>query len=127
MEFGFRREIWEGECWETRLGGEYFIFPCSALQSVFGLYDLTCLLLILGPNARRKPKGSPRIPDAKKPKPKKVAPLKIKLGGFGSKRKRSSVRAQPMPFFGEGAVSNWLLPMSGSGLHSRRLGCGEVV
>uniref|UniRef100_G3U9I3 Chromodomain-helicase-DNA-binding protein 4 n=1 Tax=Loxodonta africana TaxID=9785 RepID=G3U9I3_LOXAF len=43
-----------------------------------------------GPNARRKPKGSPRVPDAKKPKPKKVAPLKIKLGGFGSKRKRSS-------------------------------------
>uniref|UniRef100_A0A8C3M6D9 Chromodomain-helicase-DNA-binding protein 4 n=1 Tax=Chrysolophus pictus TaxID=9089 RepID=A0A8C3M6D9_CHRPC len=44
-----------------------------------------------GPNARRKPKGSPRIPDIKKPKTKKVAPLKIKLGGFGSKRKRSSV------------------------------------
>lgn len=43
-----------------------------------------------GPNARRKPKGSPRVPDTKKPKPKKVAPLKIKLGGFGSKRKRSS-------------------------------------
>uniref|UniRef100_A0A8I5NNB7 Chromodomain-helicase-DNA-binding protein 4 n=1 Tax=Papio anubis TaxID=9555 RepID=A0A8I5NNB7_PAPAN len=49
-----------------------------------------------GPNARRKPKGSPRVPDAKKPKPKKVAPLKIKLGGFGSKRKRSSVRARPI-------------------------------
>uniref|UniRef100_A0A663M1M6 Chromodomain-helicase-DNA-binding protein 4 n=1 Tax=Athene cunicularia TaxID=194338 RepID=A0A663M1M6_ATHCN len=43
-----------------------------------------------GPNARRKPKASPRIPDIKKPKTKKVAPLKIKLGGFGSKRKRSS-------------------------------------
>uniref|UniRef100_A0A8C6Z9H8 Chromodomain-helicase-DNA-binding protein 4 n=1 Tax=Nothoprocta perdicaria TaxID=30464 RepID=A0A8C6Z9H8_NOTPE len=43
-----------------------------------------------GPNARRKPKASPRIPDMKKPKTKKVAPLKIKLGGFGSKRKRSS-------------------------------------
>uniref|UniRef100_A0A8D2NLQ2 Chromodomain helicase DNA binding protein 4 n=1 Tax=Zonotrichia albicollis TaxID=44394 RepID=A0A8D2NLQ2_ZONAL len=36
-------------------------------------------------------KGDPRIPDIKKPKTKKVAPLKIKLGGFGSKRKRSSV------------------------------------
>uniref|UniRef100_A0A8C3QYH1 Chromodomain-helicase-DNA-binding protein 4 n=1 Tax=Cyanoderma ruficeps TaxID=181631 RepID=A0A8C3QYH1_9PASS len=35
--------------------------------------------------------ASPRIPDIKKPKTKKVAPLKIKLGGFGSKRKRSSV------------------------------------
>uniref|UniRef100_A0A7M4ELK1 Chromodomain-helicase-DNA-binding protein 4 n=1 Tax=Crocodylus porosus TaxID=8502 RepID=A0A7M4ELK1_CROPO len=43
-----------------------------------------------GPNARRKPKASPRVPDLKKPKTKKVAPLKIKLGGFGSKRKRSS-------------------------------------
>lgn len=66
---------------------------------------LLCSLLILGPNARRKPKGSPRIPDAKKPKPKKVAPLKIKLGGFGSKRKRSSVRAQPI-LSAEGAISN---------------------
>uniref|UniRef100_A0A8C0GUZ6 Chromodomain-helicase-DNA-binding protein 4 n=1 Tax=Chelonoidis abingdonii TaxID=106734 RepID=A0A8C0GUZ6_CHEAB len=44
-----------------------------------------------GPNARRKPKASPRVPDIKKPKTKKVAPLKIKLGGFSSKRKRSSV------------------------------------
>ncbi|XP_077201932.1 chromodomain-helicase-DNA-binding protein 4 isoform X3 [Paroedura picta] len=43
-----------------------------------------------GPNARKKPKPSPRVPDIKKPKTKKVAPLKIKLGGFGSKRKRSS-------------------------------------
>ncbi|KAH0628551.1 hypothetical protein JD844_009885 [Phrynosoma platyrhinos] len=43
-----------------------------------------------GPNARKKPKASPRVPDIKKPKTKKVAPLKIKLGGFGSKRKRSS-------------------------------------
>uniref|UniRef100_A0A8B9PP64 Chromodomain-helicase-DNA-binding protein 4 n=1 Tax=Apteryx owenii TaxID=8824 RepID=A0A8B9PP64_APTOW len=48
-----------------------------------------------GPNARRKPKASPRIPDMKKPKTKKVAPLKIKLGGFGSKRKRSSVSDAP--------------------------------
>uniref|UniRef100_A0A8C9NLP6 Chromodomain-helicase-DNA-binding protein 4 n=1 Tax=Serinus canaria TaxID=9135 RepID=A0A8C9NLP6_SERCA len=38
-----------------------------------------------------EPKASPRIPDIKKPKTKKVAPLKIKLGGFGSKRKRSSL------------------------------------
>uniref|UniRef100_A0A8C6Y4H7 Chromodomain-helicase-DNA-binding protein 4 n=1 Tax=Naja naja TaxID=35670 RepID=A0A8C6Y4H7_NAJNA len=44
-----------------------------------------------GPNARKKPKANPRVPDIKKPKTKKVAPLKIKLGGFGSKRKRSSV------------------------------------
>ncbi|XP_078507685.1 chromodomain-helicase-DNA-binding protein 4 isoform X3 [Lissotriton helveticus] len=42
-----------------------------------------------GPNARKKPK-SPRVPEVKKPKAKKVAPLKIKLGAFGSKRKRSS-------------------------------------
>eukprot|EP00079_Xenopus_tropicalis_P027108 XP_012821319.1 PREDICTED: chromodomain-helicase-DNA-binding protein 4 isoform X2 [Xenopus tropicalis] len=43
-----------------------------------------------GPNARKKPKVV-RPPEAKKtPKAKKVAPLKIKLGGFGSKRKRSS-------------------------------------
>ncbi|KAG8435735.1 hypothetical protein GDO86_013617 [Hymenochirus boettgeri] len=43
-----------------------------------------------GPNARKKPKIV-RPPENKKtPKAKKVAPLKIKLGGFGSKRKRSS-------------------------------------
>lgn len=44
------------------------------------------------------------MPDAKKPKPKKVAPLKIKLGGFGSKRKRSSVRPRVPPAGEEGAV-----------------------
>ncbi|KAG9471080.1 chromodomain-helicase-DNA-binding protein 4 isoform X1 [Eleutherodactylus coqui] len=42
-----------------------------------------------GPNARKKPKIV-RPPENKKTKAKKVAPLKIKLGGFGSKRKRSS-------------------------------------
>ncbi|XP_077114344.1 chromodomain-helicase-DNA-binding protein 4 isoform X4 [Ranitomeya variabilis] len=42
-----------------------------------------------GPNARKKPKIV-RPPENKKNKAKKVAPLKIKLGGFGSKRKRSS-------------------------------------
>uniref|UniRef100_A0A8C9TKM4 Chromodomain helicase DNA binding protein 4 n=1 Tax=Scleropages formosus TaxID=113540 RepID=A0A8C9TKM4_SCLFO len=44
-----------------------------------------------GPNARKKPKPPPK-PQEKKVKTKKVAPLKIKLGGFSSKRKRSSVR-----------------------------------
>lgn len=44
------------------------------------------------------------MPDAKKPKPKKVAPLKIKLGGFGSKRKRSSVRPWFFLLEKEGAV-----------------------
>ncbi|CAH2322716.1 chromodomain-helicase-DNA-binding 4 isoform X1 [Pelobates cultripes] len=42
-----------------------------------------------GPNARKKPK-TVKPAEVKKPKAKKVAPLKIKLGGFGSKRKRSS-------------------------------------
>uniref|UniRef100_A0A8K9WLP3 DNA helicase n=1 Tax=Oncorhynchus mykiss TaxID=8022 RepID=A0A8K9WLP3_ONCMY len=40
------------------------------------------------PNARRRSKPNPKA--APKPKAKKVAPLKIKLGGFNSKRKRSS-------------------------------------
>uniref|UniRef100_A0A4W4ELC4 DNA helicase n=1 Tax=Electrophorus electricus TaxID=8005 RepID=A0A4W4ELC4_ELEEL len=43
-----------------------------------------------GPNARKKSKPAPK-PQEKKVKTKKVAPLKIKLGGFNSKRKRSSV------------------------------------
>uniref|UniRef100_A0AAQ4PPU4 DNA helicase n=1 Tax=Gasterosteus aculeatus aculeatus TaxID=481459 RepID=A0AAQ4PPU4_GASAC len=41
-----------------------------------------------GPNARKKSKPAAKPP--LKPKPKKVAPLKIKLGGLNSKRKRSS-------------------------------------
>uniref|UniRef100_A0A452TLB2 Chromodomain-helicase-DNA-binding protein 4 n=1 Tax=Ursus maritimus TaxID=29073 RepID=A0A452TLB2_URSMA len=86
----------------------FYYLPHLLPWHAFGLYDLTCALLILGPNARRKPKGSPRVPDAKKPKPKKVAPLKIKLGGFGSKRKRSSVRAQPIPLF---FSNNWAFPL----------------
>lgn len=47
-------------------------------------------VLFTGPNARRKSKPTPK-PQEKKVKTKKVAPLKIKLGGFNSKRKRSSV------------------------------------
>uniref|UniRef100_A0A8C9ZVP0 Chromodomain helicase DNA binding protein 4a n=1 Tax=Sander lucioperca TaxID=283035 RepID=A0A8C9ZVP0_SANLU len=45
-----------------------------------------------GPNARKKSKPTPKPQDKKNnAKTKKVAPLKIKLGGFNSKRKRSSV------------------------------------
>uniref|UniRef100_A0A672RLA1 Chromodomain helicase DNA binding protein 3 n=1 Tax=Sinocyclocheilus grahami TaxID=75366 RepID=A0A672RLA1_SINGR len=33
---------------------------------------------------------SPRVSDKKKPKPKKMAPLRIKLGALGNKRKKSS-------------------------------------
>lgn len=46
-----------------------------------------------GPNARKKSKPAPKPQEKKNnAKTKKVAPLKIKLGGFNSKRKRSSVR-----------------------------------
>lgn len=62
---------------------------CGALGYFFLM--AVVMVCLLGPNARKKPKPSPRVPDIKKPKPKKVAPLKIKLGGFNSKRKRSSV------------------------------------
>uniref|UniRef100_A0A673GXE6 Chromodomain-helicase-DNA-binding protein 4-like n=1 Tax=Sinocyclocheilus rhinocerous TaxID=307959 RepID=A0A673GXE6_9TELE len=51
-----------------------------------------------GPNARKKSKPAPK-PQEKKVKTKKVAPLKIKLGGFNSKRKRSSVRTSVLLFF----------------------------
>ncbi|KAK5883339.1 hypothetical protein CesoFtcFv8_019677 [Champsocephalus esox] len=44
-----------------------------------------------GPNCRKKSKPTPKAADKKNStKTKKVAPLKIKLGGFNSKRKRSS-------------------------------------
>uniref|UniRef100_A0A671M1Z6 Chromodomain-helicase-DNA-binding protein 4-like n=1 Tax=Sinocyclocheilus anshuiensis TaxID=1608454 RepID=A0A671M1Z6_9TELE len=45
-----------------------------------------------------KSKPAPK-PQEKKVKTKKVAPLKIKLGGFNSKRKRSSVRSSVLLFF----------------------------
>lgn len=52
--------------------------------------ELSYDFVLLGPNARKKSKpASKALP---KPKLKKVAPLKIKLGGLNSKRKRSSVR-----------------------------------
>lgn len=54
---------------------------------------VSCLVdfsVFSGPNARKKSKPAPKPPP--KAKPKKVAPLKIKLGGLNSKRKRSSVR-----------------------------------
>uniref|UniRef100_A0A8C7MWI4 Chromodomain helicase DNA binding protein 4a n=1 Tax=Oncorhynchus kisutch TaxID=8019 RepID=A0A8C7MWI4_ONCKI len=43
-----------------------------------------------GPNARKKSRPTPKPAEKKKVATKKVAPLKIKLGGFNSKRKRSS-------------------------------------
>lgn len=62
---------------------------CSALC----MTDL-CLFIFCysGPNARKKSKAAPKPQEKKNnAKTKKVAPLKIKLGGFNSKRKRSSV------------------------------------
>uniref|UniRef100_A0A668AIZ7 Chromodomain helicase DNA binding protein 4a n=1 Tax=Myripristis murdjan TaxID=586833 RepID=A0A668AIZ7_9TELE len=51
-----------------------------------------------GPNARKKSKPAPKPQEKKNnAKTKKVAPLKIKLGGFNSKRKRSSVRGRTLP------------------------------
>uniref|UniRef100_A0A672RLG9 Chromodomain helicase DNA binding protein 3 n=1 Tax=Sinocyclocheilus grahami TaxID=75366 RepID=A0A672RLG9_SINGR len=38
----------------------------------------------------KKRSKSPRVSDKKKPKPKKMAPLRIKLGALGNKRKKSS-------------------------------------
>lgn len=49
------------------------------------------LFVIVGPNARKKSKPASKPQEKKSVKTKKVAPLKIKLGGFNSKRKRSSV------------------------------------
>ncbi|XP_055732192.1 chromodomain-helicase-DNA-binding protein 4-like isoform X3 [Salvelinus fontinalis] len=43
-----------------------------------------------GPNARKKSRPTPKPAEKKKVATKKVAPLKIKLGGFNNKRKRSS-------------------------------------
>ncbi|XP_075468801.1 chromodomain-helicase-DNA-binding protein 4 isoform X2 [Ascaphus truei] len=62
-----------------------------------------------GPNARKKPKIV-RPPEAKKTKAKKVAPLKIKLGGFGSKRKRSSSEEEDLDVesdYDEGSMNSF--------------------
>lgn len=48
--------------------------------------------VLAGPNARKKSKPVSKPQEKRNnAKTKKVAPLKIKLGGFNSKRKRSSV------------------------------------
>lgn len=50
------------------------------------------IFVFAGPNARKKSKPASKPQEKKNNvKTKKVAPLKIKLGGFNSKRKRSSV------------------------------------
>ncbi|KAJ8354953.1 hypothetical protein SKAU_G00225200 [Synaphobranchus kaupii] len=62
-----------------------------------------------GPNARKKPKAPPK-PQEKKVKTKKVAPLKIKLGGFNSKRKRSSSEEDEVDVdsdFDDGSLNNF--------------------
>uniref|UniRef100_A0A8C1V0F9 Chromodomain helicase DNA binding protein 4a n=1 Tax=Cyprinus carpio TaxID=7962 RepID=A0A8C1V0F9_CYPCA len=64
-----------------------------------------------GPNARKKSKPAPK-PQEKKVKTKKVAPLKIKLGGFNSKRKRSSVRTFILHFIFQLTFALILLPFS---------------
>ncbi|XP_078394484.1 chromodomain-helicase-DNA-binding protein 5-like, partial [Cetorhinus maximus] len=77
------------------------------------------------PNARRKPKG-PRVPGTelkKKTKPKKVAPLKIKLGGFGSKRKRSSSEEDDLDMdsdFDGASINSFSVPSDGSTSRSSR-------
>uniref|UniRef100_A0A4W5QKY5 Chromodomain helicase DNA binding protein 4 n=1 Tax=Hucho hucho TaxID=62062 RepID=A0A4W5QKY5_9TELE len=70
-----------------------------------------------GPNARRRSK--PNTKPALKPKAKKVAPLKIKLGGFNSKRKRSSSEEDELDVesdFDDGAFE----VSDGSNSHSSR-------
>ena len=71
--------------------------PCQNFTTVLLFYNgVTSLNSVLfpsgytGPNARKRSK--PAAKAQSKPKAKKVAPLKIKLGGLNSKRKRSSVR-----------------------------------
>ena len=67
------------------------LFVLFLLGSVRDSHPPFCVVLA-GPNARKKSKTTPKPQEKKNnAKTKKVAPLKIKLGGFNSKRKRSSV------------------------------------
>lgn len=67
------------------------LFVLYLLSSVRDSHPPFCVVLA-GPNARKKSKTTPKPQEKKNnAKTKKVAPLKIKLGGFNSKRKRSSV------------------------------------
>ena len=67
------------------------LFVLYLLGSVRDSHPPFCVVLA-GPNARKKSKTTPKPQEKKNnAKTKKVAPLKIKLGGFNSKRKRSSV------------------------------------
>ena len=74
--------------------------PCSYTKPFPQV--LHVLVVCPGPNARKKSKPAAKPQEKKKPNTKKVAPLKIKLGGFNSKRKRSSVTSffYPLPDFG---------------------------
>lgn len=64
-----------------------------------------------GPNARKKSKPAAKPQEKKNnAKTKKVAPLKIKLGGFNSKRKRSSVPPNPPPPSADVSHSKWFVP-----------------
>lgn len=62
----------------------YYLYNC--LQCV---YCAVLCLCVTGPGYKKRSK-SLRTSDKKKPKPKKMAPLRIKLGALGNKRKKSS-------------------------------------
>lgn len=82
-------EEYKGELTDLKWCHSLRVFEISD-QMCIPEFDFCCHVLFTGPNARRKSKPAPK-PQEKKVKTKKVAPLKIKLGGFNSKRKRSSV------------------------------------
>lgn len=85
----------------NEISARYHLVFVSVLQEQFkakechqALRTLSFNVLFAGPNARRRSKPAAKPQEKKNnAKTKKVAPLKIKLGGFNSKRKRSSVRA----------------------------------
>lgn len=73
-------------------------FSFFFLVSPYQLLMLIFFRFAAGPNARKKSKPAPKPQEKKNnAKTKKVAPLKIKLGGFNNKRKRSSVRPAAHP------------------------------
>lgn len=65
------------------------ILVINNYMKAFSVCSVACVACVTGPGYKKRSK-SLRTSDKKKPKPKKMAPLRIKLGALGNKRKKSS-------------------------------------
>lgn len=88
--------------WNKDIKQMFFFIGKQLAVIIICLRCVQCAVLCLcvtGPGYKKRSK-SLRASDKKKPKPKKMAPLRIKLGALGNKRKKSSsVRMSRLQWF----------------------------